>query len=479
MSKIFYRFRPINRLIGKFKELENQSIYFAQPEQLNDPMEGFRDVYWSGDLIIWKNLFKHYLLCLERLCSLLIIAGEDHHISKDNIPVFSGEDDFPTPQYKNLFIKISEKFFSNESLIDFIKKISYKSTHIRRDELFFYLNTVHPIAIETIFSAYEEAKFISPKRVKNTKAHKILDRLVETDFIGVIENTLEEKEREKKMGDVIFSAHRHIHDQIDIIRRYNGMIDKSTKNKNLVLIEFPDVYISQLEKLVYPDWYTACFMSDCSNSSVWGHYGDNHSGVCLMFKSEAEGEDFFLNLKGINGRGTSGPSYGFTKRKFHPIDYIKGYGQIDFFRSLGRLPIPTLDAVWYFNEGEMSNCAEDMISSEEQWRDKYWKNFYRDITVKSKDWKYENEYRLILSSSLDSFSEEKNRVLKYKFESLEGLIFGINTKKEDKISIMNVIEKKCKEIDRKGFKFFQAYYSSEKKCIDFTAMSLLKFEEQA
>jgi hypothetical protein len=55
MKKEFYRFRRINSLIGEFEELENQSIYFAEPESLNDPMEGFRDMYWRGDFIVWRN----------------------------------------------------------------------------------------------------------------------------------------------------------------------------------------------------------------------------------------------------------------------------------------------------------------------------------------------------------------------------------------------------------------------------------------
>jgi hypothetical protein len=475
MPKTFYRFRTINNLIGEYNELENQSIYFAHPEQLNDPIEGFRDVYWSGDLIIWKNLFKHYLLCLESLCSFLTILGEEHLIPNDYIPIFSGADDFPTPQYKELFIKISESFFSHENIISFINKISSRSTPIRRDELFFYLNTIHPIALEIIFNVYEKSNRIPPNRTKNTNAYKILDELLKTDFIGGLEKLLGEQNREEKIINALFSAQKNIHHQMDIIRLYNGLINSSTKNKNLLLVYFSDVYINQLEKRIYPDWYTACFMSDCSNSSVWGHYGDNHSGVCLMFKSEVEGEDLFLSLNGINGWGSEGATYNFTKRKFYPIDYIKGYGSIDFFRSLGRLPIPKLNSTWYFHEGQMSNCAEDMLYSEEEWRDNYWKNFYRDITVKSKDREYEKEYRLILNNMGGSFSEKENRVLKYNFESLEGLIFGINTKSEDKAKIIKIVEKKCKEHNRKDFKFFQAYYSSEKKCIDFTEMSLLKF----
>ena len=73
MSKKFYRFRSIEKLIGK-KELEQQAIYFAYPEQLNDPMEGYRDVFWLGDSIIWKNLFRHYLFCLQNI-SMLVLVG--------------------------------------------------------------------------------------------------------------------------------------------------------------------------------------------------------------------------------------------------------------------------------------------------------------------------------------------------------------------------------------------------------------------
>jgi hypothetical protein len=41
----FYRFRSIDNLLGTRKELESQSIYFASLEQLNDPMEGYRDFF--------------------------------------------------------------------------------------------------------------------------------------------------------------------------------------------------------------------------------------------------------------------------------------------------------------------------------------------------------------------------------------------------------------------------------------------------
>lgn len=57
-----YGFRKVENILGKYRELENQEIYFSEIDALNDPMEGFRDFYWSGDLIVWQNFLKHYLL---------------------------------------------------------------------------------------------------------------------------------------------------------------------------------------------------------------------------------------------------------------------------------------------------------------------------------------------------------------------------------------------------------------------------------
>lgn len=76
--KFFYRFRSTNALLGERKELDRQEIYFASPGQLNDPVEGFKDVYWRGDSIVWRNLIRHYLLCLEHAIALAAVAGANY-----------------------------------------------------------------------------------------------------------------------------------------------------------------------------------------------------------------------------------------------------------------------------------------------------------------------------------------------------------------------------------------------------------------
>lgn len=473
-STEIYRLRGIDKILGeKYQELERQTIYFAPPDALNDPMEGFRDMFWHGDFIVWRNLFNHYLLCLERLCSLLIIGGEEHPISKDQMPVFHGENDFPTPQYANLFDAISQNFFSKKGVTECVKAISQRTTPIRRDELFFYFSSLHMIGFKSIFDEYKknglhEGVDVNP--LEESTQHIL-------KFIEATEAGLREDGYDDQLFNIIFSFHKDRAAQINLIARYNGKA--VTNNKDLVLLDFPEVYISQIEKLVFPNWYTAAFTSRYENSSSWGHYAGEHKGVCLIFDSTINGDRPSLLLRGKNGFSSSGPTYGHTNHAFYPITYKAIDAPIDFFRMLGRLPMPTLNAMWYVHDGKTSKCADEMHNAENEWRKQYWDRFYRDIMVKSKDWEHENEQRLILAEMMSDFSAPKDRTLTYDFKSLKGIIFGIKTKIEDKLEIIKIIDEKCTKESRTDFKFYQAHYSPETGGITRSEMSLLRFSKES
>src|ERR1700730_2478613 len=89
-----YRFRPVDALLGTREELAKQEIYFAPPEKLNDPMEGYKDVFWSGDLIVWRNLLRHYLLCLLQTTYLCYIMGPKFDSADLNTIIFSPPENF-------------------------------------------------------------------------------------------------------------------------------------------------------------------------------------------------------------------------------------------------------------------------------------------------------------------------------------------------------------------------------------------------
>ncbi len=158
---------------------------------------------------------------------------------------------------------------------------------------------------------------------------------------------------------------------------------------------------------------------------------------------------------GMHGNSGAGGS------KFHEINYEKKYPEIDFFRSLGVLPVPALNR-WYFDEHKnKSSCADAVYSDEGAWRRKYWDTFYEAITIKLKDWKFEDEYRLVLTPMETDFKEKSKRKLRYQFSDLEGIVFGIRTPEAAKRDIIRIIEGKCRSENRTDFKFYQAFYSKK------------------
>ena len=74
MTEYFYRYRPIKAVLDEFHELENQEIYFSTTDEFNDPMEGFKDLLWRGDEIVWRNFLKHYILCILQTANYCFIA---------------------------------------------------------------------------------------------------------------------------------------------------------------------------------------------------------------------------------------------------------------------------------------------------------------------------------------------------------------------------------------------------------------------
>ena len=70
----------------------------------------------------------------------------------------------------------------------------------------------------------------------------------------------------------------------------------------------------------------------------------------------------------------------------------------------------------------------------------YGKNDKKRLLTKTKIWSYEKEYRLIINSFLKKSLEKLDRVFKYDFKDLDGIIFGINMLKEAKYKIINIIK---------------------------------------
>src|ERR1700674_4698245 len=103
MISHLYRFRPGDVILDKYEELANQEIYFSPPEELNDPMKGYKDVFWSGDHILWRNLFRHYLLCLLQTISLCVVIGAKFDRTDLKTMVFSAFENLPDAPVRAIY----------------------------------------------------------------------------------------------------------------------------------------------------------------------------------------------------------------------------------------------------------------------------------------------------------------------------------------------------------------------------------------
>ena len=442
-----YRLRSIDRLLGDSQELEKQAIYFASPEELNDPMESFRDIFWQGDQIVWTNLFRHYLYCLHMTYALFTIGGNSEKIEPQHIPVMS---DMAQPTEDTC-----GRVFEKTNLHDFIAKIVDAKRKAHHDEVLFYLQILHYAALPEIQNAHIDHG-LAPDSARLERSPPPFNAV--SNFLDLAQQIEDEK-----FLDVGFEISSRMMAEQLIFHKYNTKSEsKSTSedNRQLLIYDFPSTYLKQLERSLYPDWYVACFMKDYRNSSVWGHYGNNHRGVCLIFEAETEEGATHLPLEKITGYSNNGELWSFSPMTFYEINYKDKAGEIDFFRSIGWLPKEKLRKAWYSDkDGNLSECGAHLGPNNiESWRENYWNNFYPDITIKTRDWEYEQESRLILDSFMIDLSEPRCRKLTYNFSALKGIIFGISTPDNDKLKIMEIIDKKCQENNRTDFEFFQAYY---------------------
>ena len=459
----FFRFRSIDALLGKFQELEKQTIYFASPDELNDPMEGLRNIVWNGDQIVWTHFFKHYIFCLNRSYWLLKTARKPTKLDADSIPILERWDQLKAPLEKSLFDDIWDRFCNLPNIQEVIETLENARHKIRYREILCYLRYIQNFALlDEIQKSYINHELISkvpiiqlPNESPAASIELLLNLIKQVKTI-----------RNEEVLDAMFQTIEAGHENIGLTMQDSTHIISTGifgNNDLLAMYDLPRVYVEQLDRLLWPKWYTACFTDSYHNSSVWAKYADGHKGACLIFGAEEKDNMNSLVLH----RKTRKSSRTIPFRK---VNYGHGPGETDFFRTICKnITLSTLKKLWYTDQnGNISECAAHLESDQSQaaWRKNYWNNFFGVTTTKTTDWAYEKEYRLVLEDDLSEFDKKDDRILTYDFVSLKGIIFGMRTSIEDQREIFDLIEKiekkkKCDRNNQTDFKYFQAYYSAK------------------
>ena len=342
----YYRFRSIEYLLGtKYQELERQTIYFASPRELNDPMEGFRDIVWDGDAIVWMNLFKHFAYCLHWTYFILPIVGDQVILRDEHIPVMGRWDELPTKRMEALFLECWTRILDKANLRTLATNIASMNRKVRYNELSYYLQIVHFQALGAIREVHIE-QGIELKESGGMSVEFPQFSSLNNNFFDLMSQV---EEQHKDFDRVMFPILIQMLAEMRLKHKHIFYINNKELESNwqFLLLDFPEAYIKQLDTLLWPEWYTACFMNNYSNSSAWGSYGDGHRGVCLIFEADINDKGPYIELNRIVSRssrsvGESKEHWGFSPMQFHDVHYSVDLEEVDFFRSMGRIPFGAL-----------------------------------------------------------------------------------------------------------------------------------------
>lgn len=465
----FYRFRSVEQLLGEYAELENQTIFFAAMEDLNDPMEGFRDIVWSGDHIVWLNLFKDYVNCLYWGHSFVIVAGPQLPY---DLPVRQAWtwNRAPSPQASQKFTAIWERARDELQISQFADGLEEIGRKLRKDELANYLGIINLSVSGMILQAFfDDGMLTLPEGYE----HKL--EILPLPTTPVPQGT---------DGALLDAIYEEMHASLAVHRESGALLlnhycdsdenDVLRRNWDRLRIDFPELYVGELSRLIQPDWYVACFTKTPHSSSMWSHYGDGHRGACLIFEAEdgspEESDEPRLPTISLcqitggswNERDGHRDSWNFAPLQFREIQYTDRPEEVNFFTSLGSITGQDLLDLWYTSDdGNVSDLGSHVLNEHDRddWREQLWSAFHRDLTFKNQEWEYEQEHRLVYYMPLKPALNTNDRVLTYNFKSLVGIIFGMRMSAANKRKIIEIVATKCQEENRDNFQFYQAYYS--------------------
>lgn len=459
---IFYRYRSA-KAIFEFQELENQTIYFAPKESLNDPLEGNLNVQWKGDQIAWKGLFGNYICSLDQMVQLNIKqrnSKSDDCNKISNTKVLLNKIIF---QKDKEIMPLKEQFLSEPCIQDLIQIFSMEEIVLGKAELKLFLKLIHNLALQLIFrytlknniknNHILDSQFLWIKRIEEIDQKEFLAKKA---LIKCSErNQKKRQEYYKKIQDAITTA------ELTIIANLPKNLDEKEKKWMYLYFDYPDEYVESLLTAIHPKCYVACFSETGTNSSMWGNYADHHKGICMMFQAKKQ--------KGVYSIPVQLPSIKqkeFSKIKYQDfilkkVEYGGKSGNVNFFTMLGSMEEQRLKE-WLMDEtGKKSWCLDKIKQNPDSWEKEYWEYFENRYHRKTADWEYEREYRLQLGNGRRTYQDVQERCLKYPFRNLYGIIFGISTPMEYKVKIMRIIQRLCEKENRKDFLFCQAHYNNE------------------
>lgn len=474
----YYRFRNAERLLGRpacgdtparSGELDDLTIYFASPQELNDPLEGHRETYFQGDLIVWRNLIRHYTLLLYASVVDVYAEGGDGLIKYPNLR----PENYSGVSREVLEAAIAE-VLSNREITLYLIALAGAQRRVSKKELVSHLHTLHSAIITLVMNELSHYFDLPDAARYNSVLQTFLN------YIGQRSSEIRDEGGSPNIARYIEIGTKFKQQSL----RANVGRDESLSSGLLtIFINFPEHFAEQIDYLVFPHWYVACFMKNCVNSSIWGSYGDNHKGICLIYKPDRE--------RGGNALTFHGLPFEFVKIKnehkpkdqwwinmplslpLMEVKYNSEFASVNFFTSLHNEEPEWVHSYWYSGEdGSLSACGAWMANVNEEVYFRHRELFLQTLTTKIAHWENETECRVVIEGLPWAPGE---RQVKYSLHQLEGLIFGISTPDDVKIKVIKKIAEHCKAQRRSDFKFYQAKFNDSHTEVDHELLEYVRF----
>lgn len=440
-----YHYRSIKSAIS---EISNSSFKFSGVSELNDPLEGYVDIYWQGDEPAWEGLFRNYICGLYMSVNIYRLAGDENQIAKSAVPVdIHAWDRLPIAE--NL-MRVSDEFLTDSLVLALISLLSAQNIAVSKGHLNSLLTIVHLNAFNICMANMQHNGLIGLDEYTLERPAQCTKT-----FADVVNLASKQPEKSDKFFEAIEAISGTIRDCVNsMLLKYAG--DPQRSKWSRIQLDFPTIYVNQAPKILYPNGFIVCFSTAPDSSVMWGNYADSHKGVCLIYET---GEKKTLSIESGAVIKTNGVSLKYRDETLHEVNYHEDRVKRNFFTSLGRLCMPQIHSWLVSADGKASQLLFEYVK--DSWRDSYWEDNFKVYHTKLPEWEYEREYRLFITDTFYDYNRgEKDYVfLKFAPEQLKGVIWGINTTLSDKAKIYSAIEsagRKPNTLD-----FYQSQYNTE------------------
>ena len=244
-----YHYRSIKSAVA---EIENTSFRMANRTELNDPIEGYLNVYWEGDKPAWEGLLRNYICSLYSSLDFCLNGYKDLK-SYTVIPDLAS---LSNVSFKQECDDISKEFLYHPD-VELVSDYLSEAGKMSRTKIKYWLIMLHSLAFYICIQKFIQIGVLDKyTSVPDSEKHDLIVRIISSHDESIAEQF------------AFDYANRLISGNARILAGLVGGKKKEQGNPNWILLRFdyPEMYVNRLTDLIYPDIFVTSFSATDVNS---------------------------------------------------------------------------------------------------------------------------------------------------------------------------------------------------------------------